>query len=69
MALAVPLLDTSRAREVLGGEPRRGAGEAFLELFDGLRDGAWLDTPPLARRSGGPLRVRELLTAVGGRSR
>lgn len=69
MALAVPLLDTSRAREVLGWEPRRGAGEAFLELFDGLRDGAGLDTPPLARRSGGPLRVGELLTGVGGRSR
>lgn len=27
-----------------------------------------VDTPPLARRTGGPLRIRELLTGIGGRS-
>lgn len=69
MAFAVPLLDVSRAREELGWEPRRSADEAFLELFEGLGDGAGIDTPPLARGTGGPLRIRELLTGVGGRSR
>lgn len=69
MAFAVPLLDVSRAREELGWEPRRSADEAFLELFEGLGDGAAIDTPPLARGTGGPLRIRELLTGVGGRSR
>jgi UDP-glucose 4-epimerase len=69
MALAVPLLDTTRARTELGWEPQRTAGDAFLELFDGLREGAGLDTPPLAPSAGGPMRVREVLTGVGKRSR
>ncbi len=32
-----------------------------------MRDRAGLDTPPLAPDSGGPLRVRELLSGVGKR--
>jgi UDP-glucose 4-epimerase len=67
MGLAVPLMDTNRARRVLGWEPRRGAGEALRELLEGLRERAGLDTPPLAPGSGGPLRVRELLSGVGRR--
>ena len=67
MALAVPLMDTTRAREELGWTPRHSAGEALLELLGGLRDRAGLDTPPLAANSGGPLRIRELLTGVGAR--
>jgi nucleoside-diphosphate-sugar epimerase len=68
MALAVPLMDVSRAREELGWEPLRDAGEALMELLDGIRERAGIDTPPLAPDSGGPLRVRELLTGVGRRA-
>ncbi|MCW2954170.1 MAG: NAD-dependent epimerase/dehydratase family protein [Conexibacter sp.] len=67
LALGVPLMDMRRAREQLGWEPRRSATEALLELLDGLRDGADFPTPPLAARSGGPLRMRELAGGVGGR--
>lgn len=67
MALAVPLLDTTRAREELGWRPRRSAGEALLELLDGMRRGAGVDTPPLDPDTAGPLRVRELVTGVGRR--
>ena len=65
MALAVPIMDTSRARRELGWTPRRDAGVALLELLDGLRERSGADTPPLAPGTGGPLRVRELLTGVG----
>jgi nucleoside-diphosphate-sugar epimerase len=67
MALSVPILDTSRAREELGWTPRRTAGEALLELLDGMREGAGTDTPPLDPGTSGPARVRELLTGVGAR--
>ena len=65
MGLSVPLMDTRRAREELGWEPRRSATEALAELLEGMRAPAGLDTPPLDPRAGGPLRVRELLTGVG----
>lgn len=67
MALAVPLMDTGRARTELGWEPRHSAGEALLELMRGLRDGAGLGTPPLEPGGAGPGRLRELLTGVGSR--
>jgi UDP-glucose 4-epimerase len=67
MALNVPLMDTKRGREELGWTPRRSAGEALLDLIEGLRTRSGLDTPPLSPRTSGPLRVRELLTGVGGR--
>lgn len=67
LALSVPLLDTTRAREELGFEPRRSSGEAFLELLDGMRERAGMDTPPLAPGTGGPARIRELLTGIGAR--
>jgi nucleoside-diphosphate-sugar epimerase len=67
MALAVPLMDTTRAREVLGWEPRRGAGDALLELLDGIRTSAGSPTPTLAPGGDGPLRSREILTGVGAR--
>ena len=69
LALGVPLLDTGRARRELGWEPRRTAEAALLELLAGLRRTAGLDTPPLAPDTGGPLRLRELATRVGGRER
>jgi len=67
MARAVPLMDTTRARTELGWEPKRGSDEALVELLDGIRDNADFATPPLARATGGPLRVRELLTGIGSR--
>jgi UDP-glucose 4-epimerase len=69
MALAVPLMDTTRAREHLGWNPRHSAVDAFLDLFGGLRDRAGYATPPLDPAAGGPLRVREVLTGVGRTSR
>ena len=69
MGLGVPIMDTTRIRSELGWEPRRTAVEAFAELFDGLREGGELDTPPLARSTSGPARVREVLTGVGSTSR
>jgi len=67
MALSVPIMDTGRARSVLGWEPERSADEALLDLLEGLRTGAGLDTPPLSPKTGGPFRIREILTGVGGR--
>jgi UDP-glucose 4-epimerase len=67
MGLAVPLMDTTRAREELGWKPTWRADDALLDLLSGIRDRAGLDTPPLAPDTGGPLRVRELLSGVGRR--
>jgi nucleoside-diphosphate-sugar epimerase len=65
LALAVPLMDLTRARSELGWEPRYTAVEALLELLDGLRSGADFPTPPLDGGTSGPLRVHELRTGVG----
>jgi UDP-glucose 4-epimerase len=67
LALGVPLMDVTRAREQLGWRPRHSAEQAFMELFDGLREGAGHPTPPLAPDAGVRARLRELLTGVGGR--
>jgi len=67
LALGVPLMDTGRAESQLGWRPRRGAGETLLELLDGMRHGAGLQTPPLTPRGAGRLRLRELFTGVGSR--
>ena len=69
LALGVPLMDTTRAREELGWTPKNTAGEALLELIDAMRRGEGLDTAPLQAGGAGPLRVREFLTGVGARSR
>ena len=69
MGLAVPVMDTSRARNELGWNPRHSAADALLELLDGMRDGAGVQTPPLAPETSGPARVREVLTGVGRTSR
>ena len=68
MALAVPLMDVTRAREELGWTPRHGAGEALRELLEGMAAGAGLDTPPLEPGGAGPLRLREILSGVGART-
>jgi len=67
MGLSVPLMDTRRAREQLGWSPRHKAGEALLELLEGMRQGAGIDTPPLEAGGKGVLRTRELLGGVGSR--
>ena len=69
MALGVPLMDASRAHAELGWTATRSAGDALLELLDGMRRADGIQTPPLAPGGDGFLRLRELLTGVGGRSR
>jgi UDP-glucose 4-epimerase len=68
MALSAPLMDVTRAREELGWQPRHSSGEALLDLLKGMREGAGLDTPPLEPGGAGPLRAREVLSGVGGRT-
>jgi len=68
MGLAVPVMDTSRARTELGWRAERSATEALTDLIEGLREGAGFPTPPLDPRTSGPLRVRELRTGVGATS-
>ena len=67
MALNVPIMDTTRARTELGWTPEWSADEALLDLLEGLRTGAGLDTPPLSPKTSGPFRIREIVTGVGGR--
>ena len=68
MGLAVPLLDVSRARSELGWSPKRSASDALLDLLEGIRDGAGLETPPLEPGGAGPLRSREFASGVGART-
>ena len=67
MALNVPVMDTTRAHTELGWTPQRSAEDALLDLLEGLRTGADLDTPPLSRETSGPFRIREIFTGVGRR--
>jgi len=65
LALGVPTMDMSRAREQLGWEPKRTSLEALNDLLEGMRHAEGAPTPPLEATAGGPLRVRELVTGVG----
>lgn len=67
LALGVPMMDTSRAREELGWEPAFSSLEALDELLRGMRNAEGAPTPPLAPRAGGRLRGREVATGVGQR--
>jgi UDP-glucose 4-epimerase len=67
MALAVPVMDTTRARSELGWRPERSSTDALLELLEGMREGAGLDTPPLEPGGAGALRMREFASGVGAR--
>jgi UDP-glucose 4-epimerase len=67
LGFGVPLLSCERARQELGWTPTRSAGEALLELLEGMRQGAGADTPPLSPETGGPARLGELATGVGER--
>jgi nucleoside-diphosphate-sugar epimerase len=68
MGLEVPLMDTSRAREQLGWNPRFSATSALDDLLAGMQEPAGENTPPLRPRAGGPLRIREFLTGRGRRT-
>lgn len=68
MARAVPLMRTDRAREELGWRPGHSSTDALRSLLLGMSNHEGEDTPPLAPDSGGPLRIRELLSGVGERS-
>jgi nucleoside-diphosphate-sugar epimerase len=52
MGLSVPIMDTTRAREVLGWEPRHSSVDAIRDVLFGIADAAGESTPPLesARR-------------------
>jgi nucleoside-diphosphate-sugar epimerase len=67
LALAVPLIDSARARTELEWIPRYSSIETLRELLDGIRRGTDYDTPPLASHVSGPARIKELLTGVGAR--
>lgn len=62
LAFAVPLLDTTRAREVLGWVPEHGSLEALEETLAGVRAAAETASPVLRRRTV-PGQVTELLSA------
>ncbi len=64
LALQTPVMDTRRAREVLGWTPRHDAGETLLELIEGMRDGAGIDTPALTEDTAA-MRVGEIAGGVG----
>ncbi len=67
LGLSVPLMDTTRARLELGWVPTVAADDALRELVDGMREGAGVETPPLAPSTSGPARTGELATGVGSR--
>jgi UDP-glucose 4-epimerase len=68
MGLGVPVMDVSRARAELGWSPQQTSSDALLELIEGIREGAGLDTPPLEPGGAGPLRTREFASGVGART-
>jgi UDP-glucose 4-epimerase len=68
MGLGAPMMDVSRARSELGWSPERSASDALLDLLDGIREGAGLETPPLEPGGAGPLRAREFASGVGART-
>jgi UDP-glucose 4-epimerase len=67
LALGVPTMDTGRAREELGWEPRVSSLDALGELLSGLRHAEGWPTPPLEPTAGGHARLHELASGVGQR--
>jgi UDP-glucose 4-epimerase len=65
LALGVPMMDTTRAREQLGWEPAVSSLDAFDDLLQGMRHAEGAPTPPLDPTAGGPMRAREVATGVG----
>ncbi|CAN5232289.1 SDR family oxidoreductase [soil metagenome] len=67
LSLNIPVMDTTRVRTELGWTSQYTAGDTLLDVLAGLSEGAGLDTPPLSPQTGGPFRIREILTGVGSR--
>lgn len=67
LALQTPVMDTRRARDVLGWTPRHDAAETLLELIEGMHDGAGLDTPALTGDTVA-MRVEEVARGVGAKT-
>jgi len=67
MGMRAPVMNTSRIREELGWAPQHDALATLRELLDGLRAGDGYATPPLDRATGGPGRIREILSGIGTR--
>ncbi len=67
LALQIPLMKVDRAREVLGWSPVYSSAEAVQAMLRGMREGAGLDTAPLAPDSGRS-RLSELSTGAGARA-
>lgn len=68
LALSLPVMDTTRARSVLGWQPSFSALDAVSEVIEGIRDEAGMETPPLDPDAGGTLRADEFATGVGQRA-
>ena len=68
MAMSVPLMETTRVEAELGWRARRSSLDALDDLAAGLRRGTGDDTPTLDDDAGGPARLGELGTGVGGRT-
>ncbi len=49
MGMQVPMMDNSRAKEVLGWEPRHSAADALRELLDAMVEGDGLAASPVMR--------------------
>jgi nucleoside-diphosphate-sugar epimerase len=67
LVLRVPVMDVSRAHAELSWAPERSSLDALRDFLEGLRGNTGTPTPPLSPTTGGPLRLREFLTGVGGR--
>jgi nucleoside-diphosphate-sugar epimerase len=67
MALGVPLMDSSRARDELGWAPARTSLDALAELLRGIREGEGGPTPPLDAGAGGPARLGEFASGIGSK--
>jgi UDP-glucose 4-epimerase len=67
MGLGVPLMDCTRARTELGWTAKWSATDTLADLIAGMHSGTDFDTPPLARATTAPARIREFLTGIGGR--
>jgi nucleoside-diphosphate-sugar epimerase len=66
MGLQSPMMSSERARRELGWAPQRSSVHALGELLEGLRTRAGAATPTLSPDAGGPARVGEFATGVGG---
>ena len=52
LAMSVPVLDSARARHLLGWRPTRSSAESVVEVVDGIARGAGTASPPLRPRHG-----------------